>query len=240
MATTDPVQREAVLDQIVRVCIDLGRDCASFQEQLQNVRAQIAKQDALDKTTKQRQQANEDRKRRATEALNATPPRLAEAAAELEAAIKLSPKDPETAGLVRQLAERQTRQLYRTISIIVLITLAAIAAGVPLWKALTSRVTVRELEMLEGPDPGEVFRLEKEKTSLGAIAPEADIVIADPFRKISRRHCEIVRSGGHYFLTDTSTNGTSINGKPAPKGQPVLLKKGDRIELAEDVVLRFK
>jgi predicted component of type VI protein secretion system len=99
---------------------------------------------------------------------------------------------------------------------------------------------VRELEMIEGPAPGDVFQLDKEKTSLGAVAAEADIVITDPFRKISRRHCEINRSGKHYFLIDCSTNGTTVNEKPVPKGEAVLLKKGDRIGLAEEVVLRFR
>jgi predicted component of type VI protein secretion system len=122
----------------------------------------------------------------------------------------------------------------------VLAALAAAALGVPLVKGLKGAGRTRQLEMLEGPDPGEVFELKTEKTSLGAIAPEADVVITDPFRKISRRHCEIVRSNGRYFLTDCSTNGTTINGKAAPRGEPVLLRKGDRIALADDVVLRFK
>ena len=99
---------------------------------------------------------------------------------------------------------------------------------------------VRQLEMLEGPQPGETIRLEKETTSLGALPAEADWVIADPSRRISRRHCDISRDGRHYFLTDCSSNGTFINGKPAPKGEPVLLRKGDRIALAENIVLKFR
>ena len=99
---------------------------------------------------------------------------------------------------------------------------------------------VRQLEMIEGPQPGDAFRLEKETTSLGALAAESDWVIADPARRISRRHCEIARTGRHYFLTDCSSNGTFINGKPAPKGEPVRLRKGDLIALAEDVVVRFR
>ena len=51
---------------------------------------------------------------------------------------------------------------------------------------------------------------------------------------------EITRSGSRYFLVDVSTNGTWINGRPAPAGEPILLRRGDLISIADDVVLRFR
>jgi predicted component of type VI protein secretion system len=94
--------------------------------------------------------------------------------------------------------------------------------------------------MVEGPQAGDVFALEKEITTLGAVAVEADWAILDPSHRISRRHCDIARSGRHYFLTDYSSNGTFVNGRQVPKGEPVLLRKGDRIALTDEILVRFR
>ena len=50
------------------------------------------------------------------------------------------------------------------------------------------RRTGRVLEMIEGPQVGQMFVLRKEATALGALASEVDWTIEDPLRKISRRH----------------------------------------------------
>jgi hypothetical protein len=98
----------------------------------------------------------------------------------------------------------------------------------------------RALEMIEGPQMGQVFVLQKEATALGALASEVDWAIEDPLRKISRRHCDVVRQGRHYFLVDCSLNGTFLNGRALQKGQPALLKRGDQIGLGGEVTLRFR
>lgn len=97
----------------------------------------------------------------------------------------------------------------------------------------------RRLEMLEGPQPGEVFDIDGERTVLGSLAGEVDIPVVDLGRRVSRRHCEITRSGAAYFLVDLSTNGTRLNGKDIERGAPVPLRAGDLIALADDVVLKF-
>jgi hypothetical protein len=102
------------------------------------------------------------------------------------------------------------------------------------------RRTGRALEMIEGPQMGEVFVLKKDATALGALASEVDWALEDPLRKISRRHCDVVRQGRHYFLVDCSLNGTFLNGRPLQKGQPALLKRGDQIGLGGEVTLRFR
>ena len=60
-------------------------------------------------------------------------------------------------------------------------------------------------------------------------------VLADPDRFLSSRHCEVSCEGGMYFLTDTSTNGTFINGaaEPIGKGGRVPLNNGDTIDLGD-------
>jgi len=97
------------------------------------------------------------------------------------------------------------------------------------------------LEMIAGPQPGQVFPLKKQSTSIGALAAEVDWAIADPHRKISRRHCEILRNGRHFFIVDRSSNGTLLNRQRLRSGEPALLRRGDQISLAgDDVVIRFR
>ncbi len=62
--------------------------------------------------------------------------------------------------------------------------------------------------------------------------PGADWVLTDAAAKplLSRRHCTLAFRAGAWTLTDTSTNGTTLNGTPAPEGQPTrALRDGDRL-----------
>jgi len=60
-------------------------------------------------------------------------------------------------------------------------------------------------------------------------------VLNDPDCFLSSRHSEIAFEGGHYILTDISTNGTFLNGsrEPMGKGNKVQLQDGDEIELSD-------
>jgi type VI secretion system protein len=58
-----------------------------------------------------------------------------------------------------------------------------------------------------------------------------DWVLVDGKKIISKRHCIIEKSDGGYRLIDSSTNGTTINGKPVDKNIGHLIKQGDEIEL---------
>lgn len=62
-----------------------------------------------------------------------------------------------------------------------------------------------------------------------------DWVLSDPDRFLSSRHCSLSFEGGQYYLTDTSTNGTFVNGAPEPlgKGGRVPLNNGDTIEVGD-------
>jgi predicted Ser/Thr protein kinase len=55
--------------------------------------------------------------------------------------------------------------------------------------------------------------------------------------RISRRHFEVRRDGDDYYLVDLSKAGTLLNGRPAPKNVPTLLRGGDRLEVAGVVKL---
>jgi hypothetical protein len=116
--------------------------------------------------------------------------------------------------------------------------LAVLALGGGLFVMLRKRS--RRLEMVEGPERGRVFKLSKELTTIGALDADTDVVIADPYRKISRKHCQIARSGRHFFLIDRSRNGTFLNGRAIPRDEPVLLRLNDEITLCDDVILIYR
>lgn len=241
----DLSEREQLLRAIIDDCIELGRDYTPYQAKLKEVQAELRKRSLDDARKKQYRDNALILKNRAVAAMRAMPPRWAEASKALQDALVLVPDDPE-ALVWKATVDQKLRQdrMYMAIlgSLLALVTTGAGIAG---WKALRAYAKpgagrVRKLEMIDGPQPGEVFPLEKEITTLGAVPVESDWAIPDPSHRISRRHCDIARSGRHYFLTDHSSNGTFINGKQVPKGEPVLLRKGDRIALTDEILLRFR
>ena len=237
----DPKTLQSVLTNIIDLCIELGRECPGEEKKLDDVEGQLDKAEQQATLAVRRAARVKQLKTRAYDALISNPPGWLEARQSADQALRLAPKDAEALDLKAK-AERGLRDalIYRTILGVLggVLGLGALVAAIRALKK-GAGVRARQLEMLEGPSPGEAFTLEKETTTLGALAAEADWVIPDPARRISRRHCEISRSGRHYFLIDCSSNGTKINGQAAPKGEPVLLRKGDRIALAEDVIVRF-
>ena len=83
-----------------------------------------------------------------------------------------------------------------------------------------------------------VFPLTSQVCLLGA-SPNADIFVDNPY--ISRMHAQIVREADAFRIRDLdSRNGTFINGNRLT-GEGRILRRGDRIELAEgQVLLRFQ
>ena len=68
--------------------------------------------------------------------------------------------------------------------------------------------------------------------------PGNDWVLPDPERHLSKAHCMIVGAGGHYLLTDISTNGVFVNGagERVPRNGQVELTDGDEIRLGDYVI----
>ncbi|SMF29899.1 FHA domain protein [Alteromonadaceae bacterium Bs31] len=60
-------------------------------------------------------------------------------------------------------------------------------------------------------------------------------ILQDPDKFLSSRHCELTSESGLYYLTDTSTNGTFLNGaaEPIGRGNRVPLNQGDVFELGD-------
>lgn len=62
--------------------------------------------------------------------------------------------------------------------------------------------------------------------------PENDLVLPDPSRVLSKRHCAIEDHGGNPVVIDLSTNGTYLNYGKAPLGKaPTPLNDGDILTL---------
>lgn len=68
-------------------------------------------------------------------------------------------------------------------------------------------------------------------------ASENDWVISDSQRAVSKRHCVIEQVSDGYRIVDTSTNGTSVNGRPVDRNSGNLLRDGDEITVSS---YRFK
>jgi type VI secretion system FHA domain protein len=69
-------------------------------------------------------------------------------------------------------------------------------------------------------------------------SPGNDWVLADPDRQLSKTHCVIVAAGGHYMLTDLSTNGVFVNGaaERVPREGQLELTDGDEFRMGEYVI----
>lgn len=109
----------------------------------------------------------------------------------------------------------------------------AAAAPPPVWV----------LEVVEGDERGRVFSLDGEAVVVGSKGPpegEADVVVADGRRRVSRRHCTLLREGGRLYVRDESTNGTKVNGRDAARGALTECRAGDSITLGDAAVLLLR
>lgn len=77
----------------------------------------------------------------------------------------------------------------------------------------------------------QLLRLDHHGAMLGRAA-EADMVLPD--RAVSSRHCRIDWQSDGYLLTDTSSNGTLLNGRPLTA--PQRLSSGDHIGIGPYIV----
>jgi FHA domain len=97
-----------------------------------------------------------------------------------------------------------------------------------------------ELKCVDGPCKGETFLLEGPEILIGAVDGEADIVINDRKRLISRRHCLIWQEKRDFYIIDESVNGTFVNGQPVSKENGQLLRNKTEISLAGAATLVFQ
>ena len=85
------------------------------------------------------------------------------------------------------------------------------------------------LRMIEGDQPGTVYRLDKDETLIGK-AVDCDIPLCDVH--VSKSHAKVVRRADGFYLIDLdSTNHTRLEGERLPALQPRRLLDGDMIKI---------
>lgn len=84
------------------------------------------------------------------------------------------------------------------------------------------------------PGQQEVFQPQSDSFTIGR-SDENDWAIPDPQKFLSGVHCRIHGEGGHYYITDTSTNGVFLNGsdRRTERNETIELKHGDRIRIGD-------
>ena len=92
-------------------------------------------------------------------------------------------------------------------------------------------ITLRLFKQLQPTEEIGRRTLSEGETAIGR-DPEADWVIPDPTKTLSRRHCVIALQGGAVTLRDESVNGVLLgDGQRPPMGMPVPLRSGDTVAL---------
>ena len=87
------------------------------------------------------------------------------------------------------------------------------------------------LRIVNGPAgvAAQTRRLDSGSLGIGR-GPRSDWVLPDPDRLLSKRHCVVARAGDRWEVSDTSSNGTYLNGETqALGGVPRILRDGDRL-----------
>jgi type VI secretion system protein len=94
------------------------------------------------------------------------------------------------------------------------------------------------LTLAAGSSGRDTRTLSRGTLSIGR-APGNDWVLPDPERQLSKTHCVIAAAGGHYLLTDLSTNGVFVNGSPerVPRNGEIEITDGDEIRIGEYVIV---
>jgi pSer/pThr/pTyr-binding forkhead associated (FHA) protein len=93
----------------------------------------------------------------------------------------------------------------------------------------TPPTIVAQLVHIEGPLKGEIQETQAPEILIGRHS-SCQIRFPKDFAIVSRKHARIVREGNRFKLTDQSTNGTFLNGKPIAEAY---LKSGDVLMFSE-------
>ena len=175
------------------------------------------------------------------------------AAALVEAALKLAPGH-EGARLIKEDVDACTERCRkRSVAVwaVSLLVLASLGGGLYFlalsknWLPSKGGAPARGwvVEVVEGDEQGRVFSVEKESVVVGSKGPpegEADVLVTDAARRVSRRHCTLLREGGRLYVRDESTNGTKVNGREAGRGVLTECRAGDSITLGDAAVILLR
>ncbi len=104
----------------------------------------------------------------------------------------------------------------------------------PLRQNSTGRRKIPEKQLiLQSADAGAniCFRVDKESYRIGRRKDNDGVL--EGAAAVSRMHCRVERSGGHYYIVDEkSSYGTFVNDRPCMPGVKKELREGDTVKLA--------
>lgn len=100
------------------------------------------------------------------------------------------------------------------------------------------------VRIIDGVGRGKMYTLNGPIFRIGSAQsdrPEEqnDLVLSDERAYVSRYHCAILRKDGHYYLIDTSLNGTYVDDELVERGEPTLLEDGSEFSLSGVTRLKF-
>lgn len=92
------------------------------------------------------------------------------------------------------------------------------------------------LKLLKGTAGWSEHALEADLEVIGRTGDQATIVLEDGDNFVSRRHAEIIRNEGQYFIQDYGRSGTTLNNRRLVKGKRYLLSSNDLIQICNYVL----
>jgi hypothetical protein len=248
LKTDDPQQQMQLYDQVVRIDPNNAAAVQGYKDAAAKVAAQQQQQQQQQNQAQQQQVSAGERNQQVSDSLAAAQSSflsgdLKHANTSLAVAERLAPDNP----LARDLRSRINAALSLRHRLVFLGSgvgvMALFGMGGLFWRS-KRRVRFAVLQVVQGLDQGRLYPLDRDVVRIGGIAQDGsqknDIVIRDVEHMVSRFHCEVHKKDGNFFLVDTnSSNGTSVNGAQARPNQPIMLRKGSKIDLGGSTVLRF-
>ena len=248
LSTSDPQQQMALYGQVVQLDPSNPGAVQGFRDAQAKVQASTAQQQQQQLNAVNQQQESQTREQQThasrVQAQSAfLAGHLTQAASALALAQRLSPGNP----MVQDLGQRiHSAQALRTRLYFLGggVGLLGLLGALTMWMRRRKQQSRPVFEVTRGIDQGQTYPLGKDLVKIGAVAQDGgqknDIVIQDVEHAVSRFHCEVARKNGQLYVTDLkSSNGTRVDGKSIEPGQPVLLRKGSVVTLANNVDLRF-
>jgi len=243
LSTKDPQQQKEIYGRIV--ALDPTNAAAvqgakEAQEKLDRQAAEAQKRETQQTEQQQNESASGEALHRAQLAFFAG--NLTAADSQLALADRLAPNNP----AVRELRQKLDAARAQSSRLRYLFLGGGLLAFGGLFTLFFIRLRRKQgfLEVISGMDKGRRYDLDHDVIRIGAVAQgdgaKNDIIVRDVEHMVSRFHCEIHQNNGKFYLVDCdSANGTEIDKRLIPPGEPNRLKSGARVDLAGTVTLRF-
>ncbi|HMF54311.1 MAG TPA: FHA domain-containing protein, partial [Edaphobacter sp.] len=248
LSTTDPHQQMEDYSQVVQIDPSNAAAVQGYKEAQAKVEAAQSAQQQQTTNEIHQQQDQQTKEQQTNNALveaqgNFLAGHLSQAGTALSTAERLSPNNPMVRDLRSRISSAQSlrSRLYwlggggGVIGCLSLFSL---------WLHRRRQQRFAVLEIVRGLDTGKTFPLDRDMVRIGAVSQDGgqknDIVIQDVEHAISRFHCQVGRKNGSLYVTDLkSSNGTRLNGETLAPGSATLLRRGNKITLADSVDLRL-